>query len=198
MEGEGRVSGARLLFRFSIGTTELAGERLIAALREFDSLMPDLAAEGAPERVLRLRHALIGAVAALPAWARTTLARRQAARSLHGRTARARDLASRLPGAGRLRRRTDELLARVEAQLVRWALAGRREELAGRALADTAIREASHELVSAVAESPELKRVIAEQSEGLGTSAMAELRERTASADALAERVTRRFLRRSR
>jgi len=198
MDGEGRVSAARLLFRFGIGTTELAGERLIAALRELDSVMPDVAAEGAPERTLRLHHALLGAVTSLPAWARVTLARRRAARSMSRRGANGRRLASRLPGADRIRQRYEMLLARVEAQLVRWALAGRREELAGRALAETAIREASHELVSAVAESPELKRVIAEQSEGLGTSAMAELRESTARADALAERVTRRFLRRSR
>ena len=39
MEGEGRVSAARLLLRFGIGTTELAGERLIAALREIDSVI---------------------------------------------------------------------------------------------------------------------------------------------------------------
>ena len=70
--------------------------------------------------------------------------------------------------------------------------------LAGRALAGETIRLATQELVSAVAESPELKRVIAEQSEGLGASAMADLREGSARADTLAERVTRRFLRRSR
>src|SRR4029079_6738192 len=123
--------------------------------RELDSVMPDVAAEGAPERTLRLHHALLGAVTSLPAWARVPLARRRAARSMSRRGANGRRLASRLPGADRIRQRYEMLLARVEAQLVRWALGGPRHERAGRALAEPAIREASHELVSAVAESPE-------------------------------------------
>jgi hypothetical protein len=199
MDGEGHVSSARLLFRFGIGVTDLGGERLIAALRAFDALLPDDADARGPDRALAPRHALLGALAALPAAARGALARGYAAtRPLRRGIARGRGLVSHIPGARRARRLTEDWRARAEAQLVRWALAGRREEISGRALAATAIRTAAHELVSAVAESPELKHVIAEQSESLGESAMAELREGTARADALAERMARRLLGRSR
>jgi len=199
MDGAERVSGATLLFRFGIGAAELAGERVVSALRSVDAVISGVDAEAAPDGALEPRHALLGAIAALPAWARTRLARRQAAaRPARGRIARAQTLLSKLPGARRARRRTDALRAHVEAQLLRWAVAGRREELAGRALAAETIRLATHELVSAVAESPELKQVIAEQSESLGASAMVELREGSARADTLAERVARQFLRRSR
>jgi len=199
MDGEERVSGARLLFRFGIGATELAGKRMIAALQLVDAVLGDTDAEPVPDGALELRHALLGAMAALPAWARAALARRRAAaRSLREGIAGGHRLVSRLPGARLARRRTSALIARVEAQLVRWALAGRREELAGRALAGETIHLVTQELVSTIAESPELKRVIAEQSEGLGASAMADLREGSARADTLAERVARRFLRRSR
>ena len=199
MDGEGHVSGARLLFRFGIGATELTGERVIAALRAFDARL--LADDDArrPDRALAPRHALLGALAALPASARAAIARGYAAAlPFRRRIARGRKLISHIPGARRGQRVSVAWLARVEAQLVRWALAGRREEMAGRALAATAIHTAAHELVSALAESPELKRVIAEQSESLGESAMAQLRDGTARADALAERMARRVLRRSR
>jgi len=199
MDGAERVSGGRLLFRFGIGATELAGERVVSALRSVDALISGVDADPAPDGALEARHALLGAIAALPAWARARLASRQAAaRRVRGKIARAHGLFSKLPVARRARRRTDAWLARVEAQLVRWALAGRREEMAGRALAAETIRLATQELVSAVAESPELKQVIAEQSESLGVSAVTELREGSARADTLAERVARRFLRRSR
>jgi len=62
----------------------------------------------------------------------------------------------------------------------------------------TAIDFAAHELVTSVAESRELKRVIAEQSESLGRSAMTELREGAARGDSIAERAARRLLGRSR
>ena len=199
MEGEGRVSGTRLLFRFGIGATELAGQRLITALQAVDGVLSSAALEREANGALGLRHAVLGAMSALPAWARAALARRAtAARSVREEIAGGHRLAWRLPGARRARRRYDALLARIEAQLVRWSLVGRREEAAGRALAGETIGLAMQELVSIIADSPELKRVIAEQSESLGASAMADLREGSARADTLAERVARRFVRRSR
>jgi hypothetical protein len=199
MEGERRVSGTRLLFRFGIGATELAGRRMITALQAVDGVLSSAATEPEPDGALGLRHALLGAMAALPAWARAALARHgTAARSLREGVAGGHRLASRLPGARLARRRYDTFLARIEAQLVRWSLAGRREEAAGRALAGETIGLATQELVSIIADSPELKRVIAEQSESMGASAMADLREGSVRADTLAERVARRFVRRSR
>ncbi len=172
---------------------------MITALQAVDGVLSSADVEPEPDGALGLRHALLGAMAALPAWARAALAKRGiAARSLRDGIAGGHRLASRLPGARRVRRRYDALLARIEAQLVRWALVGRREEAAGRALAGETIRLTTQELISIIADSPELKRVIAEQSESMGASAMADLREGSVRADTLAERVARRFVRRSR
>jgi hypothetical protein len=53
-----------------------------------------------------------------------------------------------------------------------------------------ALREAA---LARVAESPDLKRVIREQSAGIAVTAVTELRNRSARADALAERAVRRL-----
>jgi hypothetical protein len=74
MEGEGRVSGTRLLFRFGIGATELAGQRLITALEAVDGVLSSAAIEREANGALGLRHALLGAMSALPDWARAALA----------------------------------------------------------------------------------------------------------------------------
>ena len=199
MDGVERVSGTRLLFRFGIGATELAGKRMITALQAVDAVLASAAAEPVPPGALELRHALLGAMAALPAWARAALARRQAgARSLRDGIARGHRLASRLPGAVA----PDDGTTPGSRAWTRSSCAGRwRGAVRSWPAARWPARRsacATQELVSAVAESPELKRVIAEQSEGLGASAMTDLREGSARADTLAERVTRRFLRRSR
>jgi hypothetical protein len=107
--------------------------------------------------------------------------------------ARARRLARHLPGATRSSAHWHAWRARRQAQLARWAAVGQREEAASRAVtrrALTALREAA---LARVAESPDLKRVIREQSEGIAVTAVTELRNRSARADALAERAVRRL-----
>jgi hypothetical protein len=202
MDREGRVSGGRLLFRFGVGATELAGERLVAALRAIDTLMAEGnvggGAEPEVEEELHFRHAVLGALAALPGWADAAIARgRRASSSALDVAVRGRGLVFHAPGARRARLRLAELRARVDAQLARWAEEGRREEQAGREMAAVALQALSEEAVAAVADSPELKRVIAEQSEGITVSAVAGLRQRSARADRLAEAVARRILGRS-
>jgi hypothetical protein len=55
----------------------------------------------------------------------------------------------------------------------------------------TALREKA---LARVADSPDLKRVIREQSQGIAVTAVTELRNRSARADRLAERAVRRLL----
>ena len=108
--------------------------------------------------------------------------------------ATARRLARRLPGATRSTAHWEAWRARRRAQLARWAAVGRREEAASRTVtrkALTALREAA---LARVAESPDLKRVIREQSEGIAVTAVTKLRNLSASADALAERAVSRLV----
>jgi hypothetical protein len=53
-------------------------------------------------------------------------------------------------------------------------------------------------VVARLAQSPEMRAVIQEQSQGLASSSVAELRERSELADRIVERLVRRMLRRSR
>ncbi len=75
-----------------------------------------------------------------------------------------------------------------------WAEAGRREEHGGRALAREALSGYYELAMARVADSPELKHVIAEQSESLAASAVTTLRDGSARADDAVESVARRLL----
>jgi len=82
---------------------------------------------------------------------------------------------------------------RSRAQLASWAAAGQREEAASRAVARKALTALRERALARVADSPDLKRVIREQSEGVAVIAVNELRNRSARADRLAERAVRRL-----
>src|SRR6185369_15001332 len=102
-------------------------------------------------------------------------------------------LLDRLPGGRRLRADYAELRARATLQLERWAAVGQIEESAARALARATL-DGLFELAAArLADSPALRRVIEEQSQGLTSSAIAELRDRSARADRAVEAIARRL-----
>jgi hypothetical protein len=107
---------------------------------------------------------------------------------------RAFALARRAPGASRVTARIDVWRARGEDQLALWAATGRRETADGRSLARGVLTTLRESAFARVSDSPDLKRVIREQSEGIAVTAVGELRERSARADRLAEGVVRRLL----
>lgn len=203
---DGAAHPGRLLFRFSVGLVELVGEGLVTSLRVFEETRQADAADDDVQETLprvRVRHVLIGAAAAAPTWLARRLARRRRVpaplimeppRPLSGR---ARRLLARAPGVERARRGLDSLRARASAQIASWAEAGRREEHGGRALAREALAGYQELAMARIADSPELKQVIAEQSQGLAVSAVTGLRDGSARADDTIESVARRLLRRS-
>jgi hypothetical protein len=115
------------------------------------------------------------------------------ARRLAPPLVRAGRLAGRLPGAARGAAHWHSWRARRRVALARWAAAGRREEAASRAVAQEALTALRERALARVAESPDLKRVIREQSQGIAVTAVNELRNRSARADRLAERAVRRL-----
>jgi hypothetical protein len=188
---------ARLVFRLVVGSTSLAANWLVSALRALDQLRPpadwsqDVVPADAPSVV-------VGALSAALRW-RPTRARQQAATSLVGRAARrGMQVLGRLPGAGRVDGRYRELREQTETTLRQWAEEGARETLAGRRLARLAAPGFFELVVARLAQSPELRAVIQEQSEGLASSSVAELRERSELADRIVDRLVRRMLRRAR
>ena len=200
---------ARLLFRFGIGLAELVGEQLSSALRTVNTLssqevcipmspadpairVPDSAVDVS----VSLRHVTIGTIAMTPRLFIRSLgplaAMEARTRQLVRRWRRLADLA---PGAAFVRKQCDGLWQRAHTLLGRCAAEGRREETLGRKLAEVSLAGFFEASLARVAESPDLKRVIEEQSEGVAVAAVTELRERSRSADGLVEAFARRLVR---
>jgi hypothetical protein len=99
------------------------------------------------------------------------------------------------------KRRYDKLVAQGESTLERWAERGRAEEQASRALTEQAITqlfdEVMDELMIHLAQKPELRDMLQQQSLSMAGEVMDEVRQRTAGADAILERLARAMLRRS-
>jgi hypothetical protein len=186
---------ARLLLRFAIGVVELGGERLSAALRRFDA-EERLAAPVEPPAPVSGRHVVLGALCAAPEWLSHKLHPNPSLVPVRRPGNRWGRLLHRAPGMARARRYAAALGARTRAQLTRWAEVGVREEQVGRELARRATGQIFANAMARVAESPELQQVIEQQSEGLTTSAMNELRESSARADKMVESVAGRLLHR--
>lgn len=190
------------MFRFVLGMTELTSERVGGVLAACSAVETPEAfepmAEGTP---VNLRHAVMGMLAdavggasRAPAlvrarWANLAASARQRAAPL----ARLRGLVGRWPGMSRAMGRVQTLRNQGRQRLARWAELGRREEAASRLLAFDALTVLRENMLARISESPDLKSVIREQSEGIAVTAMSELRERSARADNLAERTVGRL-----
>ena len=152
---------------------------------------------------LNLRHAAlgllsdaVGGVSRAPARVRARWSHLAASTRRPGAPlARLGKVMGRLPGVpsalGRLRGWRND----GRKRLANWAEVGRREEAQSRALAFDALTVLRENMLARVSESPDLKGVIREQSEGIAVTAMSALRERSARADDLAERTVERFFR---
>ncbi len=190
------------MFRFVLGMTELTNERVGGVLSACSAVEAPAALEPAAAGTpLNLRHAAmgmlsdtVGGVSRAPAlvrvrWRHLSASARRRAASL----ARLHRAVARLPGIPRAMGRLRAWRDRGQKQLARWAELGRREEAASRILAFDALTVLRENMLARISESPDLKSVIREQSEGIAVTAMSELRERSARADNLAERTVGRL-----
>lgn len=100
-----------------------------------------------------------------------------------------------------VKRRYDKLAAQGEAKVEQWANRGRAEEQVSRALAEQAITQLFDELLDEViiqlAQKPEVRDLLQQQSVSMAGEVMGEVRQRTAGADAILERLARAMLRRT-
>jgi hypothetical protein len=190
------------MFRFALGMTELTNERVEGVLSACTAVEPPTALEPTPEGApLNLRYAALGMLSdavggaswaparARARWGHLAASARRRAASL----ARLRRVVGRLPGMPSAMARLRAWRDQGRRRLARWAELGRREEAASRILAFDALTVLRENMLARISESPELKSVIREQSEGIAVTAMSELRERSARADNLAERTVGRL-----
>jgi hypothetical protein len=195
---------ARRLLRVVLGMAALAHQRVGAILATSSAAAaptPELL-DVAPARrqaaLGLLLEALEIAHRAPPAL-RARLSRATSGRRRFGpRLTGTRRLLGRAPGAAPLNRGLQRWRSGAKARLAAWTAAGLREETEARALAGAALITIREHAIARVAESPDLKQVIRDQSEGIAVTAVAELRERSAEADGLAEGAIGRLLGRRR
>lgn len=95
-----------------------------------------------------------------------------------------------------LDRAFDRLVTRGQQRVNGWVELGRAQEPDARRLARMAYLEVVDEFIGYLAENKELGDLVQKKSVGLATEAVDEFRSRTVSADAMAENIVRRILRR--
>lgn len=96
-----------------------------------------------------------------------------------------------------LSRQVDRLVARGEAEVMRWVERGRQESEQSRKLVETAVSSTIEQSIETLATNPEVQELVQKQSTGLANEVLEEVRERTVSADNFLEGVIRRILRRT-
>jgi hypothetical protein len=193
-----------LLFRFGLGLYTLARERLNAILTVSGGPGPvtTTADQGAP-RAVDAALGLLLDVTDAGARARPALSVRYAqiaasARRLTAPIVRACGVVGWVPGVSRRAAELRAWRAREATRVARWAAAGRRERAESRAVARAALITLREATLARISESPDLKRVIHEQSAGIAATTVDELRERSARIDDLAEGAVGRLFGRSR
>lgn len=187
------VPPGRQLFRLLVGVAVVAPERLTMALRLADEFRL-LAASPLPAPAASPRHILIGALSSLPAWLVRAWARVDpAAQRWGGRAAR---WAPRLLPERFVKRPLRAMATGLAERSAAWIEIGRREELAGRHLVELGLQVIPDSVMSAVAESPDLRRVLRQQTAGMTHTVMERLRQTSAKADDLSESLSRRVFRR--
>jgi hypothetical protein len=90
----------------------------------------------------------------------------------------------------------DSAVGTGEKNFQRWIEIGRAEEPRSRALARTGVQDVINDIVSYLAENPEVADLVQQQSVGLAGEVVEEVRAKTVSADVLAENLVRKLLRR--
>ena len=203
-EAAARPGPGRLLFRFWLGVAALARDRMNAILAVSGTPAPLTTTTGqsAPGAMAAALGLLLDVTEvgsrvqpALSARCRNIAA---SVRRLAAPLARAGGLVAWLPGVPRRAAELRTWLARGETQFARWAAAGRRERTESRAVARAALTTMREAVLARISESPDVKRVIHEQSAGIAVTAVGELRERSARIDDLAEGAVGRLLGRGR
>ena len=141
-----------------------------------------------------MRHRLIGALIMTPTYAEDATAHVRSVyrRTFAGLVATITDLVTRTRPGQRWHARAEALRGRLEREVDRWEVIGRVEEREGRAMAEVGLDAVLDGVFERLAEDPELRELIAEQSAGLSKDLLDEARDLTESADNRLESAVRR------
>lgn len=196
-----RIEAMQTVMRLLVGGVlegaEELNRRLKAARAELELEAAATTVDPDETGLDRLRYALIGTLVQTPEVVQQKLA------TANRVSRKATDLVSRVTNPltsswvmRPARRRYERFVARGETRFQRLLDRGRAEELSGRALVRRTTANGLDELLDYLAQKPEIRALVQQQSRGMAEEMMGEIRDRSATADALTERIARAILRR--
>ncbi len=201
--------------RVLVGFALIGGDELLKRLqmleRDFDALPPDPKEIAGRIRTSptgqyipdEIRHALIGLAFEAQEQVRVQTPRLLAAADqiISDVTRPAQSILNHIPLVGSLSRslglQYDTLQKRGEDRLNRWIAIGQREEARSRVLADQTFTKIVDDVISYLADKPEVQELITGQTTGLAGEVLDEVRERTVSGDSFLEGIVRAVLRKT-
>jgi hypothetical protein len=195
-----------LMFRCAFGVADLTQERVGAVLAACAAAAAPVPFEPRPDARIDVRHAALGILSDAVSgaararasfrtrWSQVAVEARRSASPLYG----AVRLVRRLPGVPRATTRLQAWRDEKKRQLAHWTELGRRERAESHVLAFNALTVLRENMIARVSDSPDVKRVIREESEGIAVTAVGELRDGSVRADNLAEEAVGRLFGRRR
>lgn len=189
------------LVRLLVGGSIEAPAELVARLRTWEAIVAE-ADDGAylaplPVTTDQLRYALVGMV-----FEAHDQARRGASQfgrlfnASAGRFIRATRPLTDNPAMRPIHRRYENLVAQGETAVNRWIGRGQAEEPHSRLVARRAVDLTIDEIIQHLAENPEVKQLVTQQTAGIADDIVGGVRGRTVTADIVLERLVRGLLRR--
>jgi hypothetical protein len=194
------------MLRFAFGVLDVTRERVGAVLSACAAAAPAARPETTADAPIDVRHAALGLLSDVMDGASRVRARIRTRWSHAPAVARRRVVAldrmgkllRRLPGTPRMVGQLRAWRDGTKVRLIRWTERGRRERAESRTLALDALTVLRENTIARVSDSPDVKRVIREESEGIAVTAVGGLRDGSVRADDLAEQALGRLFRRRR
>jgi hypothetical protein len=214
---EGKFNPMRALIRLAIGSVELGAENLLHRLERLEAQPPPAGVNseptsaivrsepaGAPPEQIEssqlalARYITIGAIFdAQERLERGLIQFGRAGNAVNRLATRASKPLRWIPGVKPLGRSIDRLAARGEQEVARWIKLGRQEEQESKEFAERVIIDTLGEYFQYLADHPAVEELVEEQSTGLATEVVEEVRERAVSLDTFLEGFARAMLRRT-
>jgi hypothetical protein len=198
---EQEFSPLRTLSRLLVGGMLEGADELIRRLQQWEAANRSLAEgkgepvaeDGEDKEIEYLRYALIGMLFESQTRMRNRVER--LSRRTNSFLSKVLAPAAENPYLKFMHFRVKQLLWDEESPIERWIEIGRREEIRSRTMARQAIIGSVDEFIAHLSHNPELQEVVQQQSVGLASELIDEVRERTVTVDTLVERFARSFFR---
>jgi hypothetical protein len=192
---------AHAVTRLVVGVALEGSDELMRRLRHWEATARQTAETAPPpaqdtSQAAEFRYALIGLLLEGETRVRQGMQRlEQATAEATQRVTRTVDPQGWPAPRGPLGRSLDRFLTHRQADIARWREAGRQAEHEGRLTAREALSSSTDEVFGYMAQEPQVRELIQQQGVTMASTALGEVRSRTATADRWVERVVRRALR---